>query len=72
MSEKRTAEQQSIDRLHAVAAAAKALVMTAKDEALFTHQATVDERALTTLETALAAAGYDLTDEEVEQLVGEL
>jgi hypothetical protein len=56
--------REEYETLKAVAVAAKALVRTATGDALFRSQETVDEKALTELETALAAAGYDMTDEE--------
>lgn len=53
-------------KLARVAAAAKNLVAGARD--LDLRHASVSESALVLLETALAAAGYDLTEEEFAAL----
>src|SRR5438128_9308711 len=52
-----------IERLQAVGVAAKRLVQTAHDY-IDHDETTVEEPALTALESALAAAGYDMTDGE--------
>lgn len=59
-----------LERLHAVALAARALSATASGNALFGNEETVGELALTNLESALATAGYDMTDEEFEKRCG--
>ena len=56
-----------LERLTAVALAARALVRSASGNALLRDEDTVSEPALTALESALAEAGYDLTDEELAQ-----
>jgi len=56
-----------LDKLHAVARAAKALVETARD--LDFHRSTVDEDALVLLESALEAAGFGMTDSEFEAML---
>ena len=56
-----------IERLRAVALAAKALVQTAHDSHHDGHT-TVDEPALTALESALEAAGYGMTEEEAAEM----
>jgi hypothetical protein len=57
---------EEIEKLRSVAIAAKALVRTVSGGSLWPNQETVDEAALTTLESALADAGYDMTDVEFE------
>lgn len=54
-----------LERLTAVALAARALVRSASGNALLRDEDTVSEPALTALESALAEAGYDMTDEEL-------
>lgn len=62
-----------IERLTAVATAARALVQSAHDSSpamlvtLDPDEPAVSERALTALESALEAAGYGMTDEEFER-----
>lgn len=57
-----------IERLQAVALAAQALVRSVQvGYALTFDTEVVSEAALTALESALAEAGYDLTDEELAQ-----
>lgn len=53
--------------LRAVAVAAKDLVRSVTGNSLFVTEETVSEPALTRLESALAAAGYDMTDEEFRE-----
>ena len=62
-----------IERLRAVAVAAKALAQTAESlHGVLNHsQQIVSESKLTALETALAQAGYDMTDEEFERAAAE-
>jgi len=64
------AKDAEIEQLRAVAAAARRLVETAHDS--INHDGrdttTVDEPALTALESALEAAGYGMTDEEAAEL----
>ena len=54
-----------IEQLAAVVNAARTLVAGARD--LDLRHASVDEASLVALESALAAAGYDMTDEEFER-----
>jgi hypothetical protein len=56
----------TIRSLTAVADAAWALVRSVQPSASF-YTERVSEQALTALETALAAAGYDLTNEEMAE-----
>lgn len=53
-----------IEKLRAVAVAARELAQSAYD--VNWHTTAVDDCLLTALETALAEAGYDMTDEEIE------
>lgn len=60
-----------LERLRAVAVAAKALVRSVQvGYGLTPDTEVVSEPALTMLETALAEAGYDMTDEELEAAEG--
>ena len=56
--------QEEADQLRAVAIAAKALVRSVQPSIDPTLEL-VDEQRLTELETALADAGYDMTDKEL-------
>lgn len=52
-----------VEQLRTVALAAKALVLWIGDDWQARH--VVDDKPLTALESALAAAGYDMTDQEL-------
>lgn len=56
-----------LERLTAVALASREVVRSVADYGVYGAACVVAEPALTALESALAEAGYDLTDEELAQ-----
>lgn len=65
--ERVTAWKEELEQLRVVAIAAKTLVQSASGGSRALETELVSEPALTALETALAAAGYDMTDEELQE-----